>query len=193
MDYYRPRDKWKSFLCQGDVLRDVTIVRAEPIFLLGLPEGSEAVEVQDGLTVSIRDVATTEGAFEDGIEWAAVTVTRTHAMILSQTCDIEHREFVLVAPVLPLSDVERESSSTARLIRDFKVFYRFYLPAIPSDEETATQGLPESFVDLTSVRSVSHDSLQMQQRIASLTSGGYRLLTGALNCFLTRPGRPDEY
>jgi len=187
LDFYRPRRKWKAYLCQGDVLAGVAVLTVrEPLLLISGPEGEE---VRGGISVDLSYAAEVADAFSQP-EWVAATAVASPVMVLSQTCDVqrEDRAFIVVAPLLSMSEVG--DGSLAAAIRNGQVYHRLHVPSVPADQNSA--GLPDSFVDLTLICSLPRSLVRAEQRIASLSHTGYKILVGALNCYFTRPLREDE-
>ncbi len=156
---------------QGDILRDVALFRAPEKLLLARQVG--ACE----RLVELVPIETVPDAFVQGLENILVPTFRTTAMILSQTCDIEHRDFILIAPIFPLSQIEQQTRREA-IMKD-KVNYRFYLPSIDA--------LPESFVDLQIINTILKEHLSLDQRMASLSDRGRHMLAEKIHRFFCRP------
>jgi len=114
-------------LYQGDILRNFPIVIlpdqleiARPTIPAKVSEG--IIEAELKLESELPD------AFSKGTEIILASAYRTNIMIISQSCDIELREFVAVAPILPLEQIESKSRRDA--IKGNRVNYRFYLPPV---------------------------------------------------------------
>jgi len=108
------------------------------------------------------------------------TVKKERLMILSQTCDIEHREYVAFAPVPLVSDLLASGVSfDHKQLKDQKYLYWFYLPE--------NKGFSEAYVDFTRITHLPKSILNKDKRIKSLSDLGRHWLAYKLSVFFGRP------
>lgn len=124
---------------------------------------------------------------EDELHWVAALVAIMDVMIISQTCDIAHREFTLVCPVFALSSIDNDDRAQAT--RSGRIYHRFYLPEIPRPGNPEEMARPESFAELSVICAVRQGLISTDRRIASLTHTGGELLAGRLSRFFSRPAQ----
>lgn len=166
-------------LHQGDVVADFPVVL--------IPE-SDPYIVYEQYSETYPKAATifraTEvaGAFEKGLEPIIANAYQSMVMVLSHTCDIEHREFIAVAPLFTLSSVS--SAERRRSIINYKVNYRFYLPRYKHLIE-------DSYVDFVIINTVKPYLVPVNKRILSLDEHGRSLLVDSLYRYFCRPVLPE--
>ncbi len=103
-------------------------------------------------------------------------------MILSQTCDIQHRDFIVIAPVITIEKLEKSrvvNSDQIRSLRQQKTKYWFYLPN--------DNNFPESYVEFTKIVSIPKKLLDKKKRIKSLSDLGRHWLAYKISDFFGRP------
>jgi len=171
-------------LQQGDLIASVPVVKLPPALLL-LRARQEQQDLEHGTLAQLVEASQLPDAFADGLEWIAVTALVAHVIVLSQTCDIEHREFVAISPVYPLGAISNPDTTGA--VRQGKVHHRFFLPAAEAHCLPEATDLPDSWAELSVINSVPRDRLPLDERIASLTVQGQNRLAAHLNRFFTRP------
>ena len=103
---------------------------------------------------------------------------RTNIIIISQTCDIENREFVAVCPVFPITRIKTTDKKES--IRRNSVNYRFWLPA-------KTGFLNESYADFQIINTIKIDNIVIESRLVSLTERYRAHLTNGLSRYFCRP------
>ncbi len=158
---------------QGDILRNFPVsILSEKLKIVRLKK-----KYEDFSVAHIYEESKLNDAFANGSESILAKAFLMNVMILSQTCDIEHREFVSIAPIFPLSNVENISTQNA--IRKRKVFYRFYLPSEGDFEE--------SFLDITTINSVSRSTLRLEDRFLSISHYGRSNLAHFVYNYFNRP------
>jgi hypothetical protein len=162
---------------QGDILASF------PVTIL--PESVKIVRLEgkgEGFSLGrVYERDKLNDAFLNGSEAVLAKASLMNIMILSQTCDIEHREFVSIAPVFPITNIDSVAKQEA--IRKRKVLYRFYLPLEGKFEE--------SFLDITTINSVRRATLKLENRILALSHYGRSHLTFFINNYFNRPFQPD--
>jgi hypothetical protein len=105
-------------------------------------------------------------------------------ILLSQSCDLQRREYVLICPVFKLEDLVSEqilNKETVGLIKKRKLYYLFYLPG--------TESFPESIADFQHIYHIPRSELEglMDKRILSLSDNGRHHLGWALANYFGRP------
>lgn len=131
----------------------------------------------------------------DGKELLVANSFVAKAMIITQTCDIQRREYIAVCPIFKLNVlVEKfqtdgwEETRIQKFIGNLKaqnVGYYFYLHAASLDTGHIT--IEESYVDLLQINSVRQTNIKNYQRIYSLSDKGRHWLAYKLNCLFGRP------
>ncbi len=113
--------------------------------------------------------------------------TDTIGMILSNTCDIKHDEFIVMAPVFPFEYFEKiypKEKKTIDSIKKNLIFRFFYIPSC--------FGNPEFVVDFTKICSYEKKYLinklekDNTKKLLSFTQLGYYLLILKLTIHLLR-------
>jgi len=158
MNRYYEDDPDSNNFYQGDVLKDYDI-----IILPDKTAKSQLVETS---------VSTT------GTAQMFVKKLRASIMIISQTCDILHRDFVAICPVFPISRLANNERKDA--VRGGKVNYRFWLP-----EKIGY--IEESYVDFQIINTIKRDNLDLTSRVVALTDRYRTHLTNCLYKFFCRP------
>jgi len=160
-------------LYQGDIIKNFPVAV--------LPESVKVVRFkkkrQNYSEALIYSKDRLDDAFENGSEVILASSTLMNVMILSQTCDIEHREFVSIAPVFDINNIKNRSKRDA--VRNGKTFYRFYLPKLVSFQE--------SFLDITTINSIRRATLKIEDRILSLSHFGRSHLSYFIFNYFNRP------
>jgi hypothetical protein len=155
---------------QGDIIGDypfLNLGQAKPLVISG-----------EGFTDGGGEVDATTGKVSVGVDTRRV-------MIISQTCDAQRRENVIISPIYTLNEYIAASSPNAdklRTLRAGKIYYWFYLPAYQDIIE-------ESFVDLQQVTYVPRAYVEryIEGRILSLSDLGRHRLSWSVAGFLGRP------
>jgi hypothetical protein len=153
--YYNSNPDIEHFY-QGDILKDYPIII--------LPERNVTKIVYEG----------------DEYSGTAMVQTKTfvtNIIIISQTCDIIHRDLVAICPVFP---VDRLDASLQEQLKRGKINYRFWLPPI-------TGVLTESYADFVIINTIKRQSLDINQRLASLSERYRSHLTDAIYHYFCRP------
>ena len=102
-------------------------------------------------------------------------------MVLSQTCDIQQRENIIVCPVYKMQDFDFNKEETES-IKKRKTGYWFYLPR-------QAIGIDESIADFQTIYYVPKDLLNQYKsnKILTLTDWGRHHLDWALSNYFGRP------
>lgn len=171
--YYYITPQNPGTLFQGDIIRNFPVTVLPPQLRI-FRSGSER---------QVLPEADVPDAFQEGPEDILAKAHKTDVMVLSQSCDVQQREFVIVAPIQPMNQVTNENRK--RAIRDGKVNYRFWLPE-------AAGTLAESFVELTILNSVPRDTLKAENRVLCLSDAARHHLADILYRLFCRPFYPDS-
>jgi hypothetical protein len=136
--YQTPTEIDLTSFYQGDIVRDVPIIflpdKISKWFILR-PGTNSKKHVDDVLRGEICKwfESTPEGSLKDvwqhgqKEELVAAKAFRMNAIILTQTCDLENRNYYQVAPVYP--ETKQKESAFAPL-RENQINYGFYVPAL---------------------------------------------------------------
>ncbi len=159
--YIPSREIDKTIFYQGDVIKNF------PFFVLSELEEKVAAIKEAG-----------EGTIE--IKSKLVDV-----MILSQTCDIQRRDQVIVAPIASMASGVESGELKANIldnIRGRKINFLFYLPESPDL-------IPESYCNLQLIYYVSPALLNSfaDNKAVTLSDWGRHHLSWALSNYFGRP------
>jgi len=102
----------------------------------------------------------------------------TTGMIISQNCDIDNRNFILCAPIFPISLRYPQNNQHVIQLKKQRVNYEMYLESNPE--------FNESFVDLQLISAVKQTIIKKENRIAVLSVYGKSVLQQHLRDFLGR-------
>jgi hypothetical protein len=173
-----------SDLEQGDVLTGIPFVLIPPFPL-------KIAKPAVGNVASIEEIKSL-GDFEEGEgKSALVDVFLRRVMIISQSCDILHREVVAVCPVYSIEEYKTrimqlpgwdEAKAKKRIDDDIsqrKTNYLFYLPPAGS--------FPASVADFQYINTVDKEFLKIENRVLSLSDLGRNVLSHGLLVFFSRP------
>lgn len=123
---------------------------------------------------------------EEGTEREVlVKAILSDVIILSQSCDIQRRQYVIVAPILKVKDLEGNETlkhDEIAAIRNRKINYWFYLPELPGI-------LDESVCNLQTIYYISRSLLENHRnsKCVSLSDWGRHHLGWALSNYFGRP------
>jgi len=178
MFYADPADP--NAFYQGDIVADVPFLSIPGKPLVVRPDQGQA-----GFTpghckrvqIHMAALARLPDSFAAGAENFLLPAEQRLVQVVSQTCDIEHRNHVFVAPVLQRSEV-RDNVLWDRIVQNRVVRY-FWLPA--------TAGLEDCAADISKVLAVRRDMLDIGRRVATLSPQARELFQQRLSVFLTRP------
>lgn len=136
-DWYEPNPDFSSYY-QGDILRDVPIIfLPDKIskWLLLRPDPRSAKHVDNVLGgeipkwLEVRDEGHLKDAWQYGKreEFVAAKAQMTNVIILTQSCDLVHRNYYQIAPIYP--ETEQKDSMLSHL-RENELTFTFFLPAV---------------------------------------------------------------
>jgi hypothetical protein len=99
------------------------------------------------------------------------------AMILSQSCDLDFRKHVQIAPVRPSTKIQNQE--TLENLRQGEIGYYYFLPA--------TDNFPESFADFTHITSIDASYLRIDQVKVRLSTRGNADFMNFLSDYFAKP------
>lgn len=172
--YIRPEDLNFDIMYQGDVLKNF------PFFIF--QNDLRGLKQSDKKGVfELKEQET----FENGEAVLAISSKLNYIIILSQTCDLQERENVIIAPVYSIKEYEDNGTlkgGKAGLIKKRKINYWFYLPEI----EGVFEG---SFADFQTMYYVPRKILEnyKKNKILTLSDWGRHHLGWALSNYFGRP------
>jgi hypothetical protein len=153
-DWYESEPDLTSFY-QGDIIRDVPITflpdKISKWFILR-PGAQSKKHVDDLLRGDICKwfESFPEGQLKDAWnfgkkeEYVAAKAFRLNVIILTQTCDLENRNYYQIAPIYPETN---QKASALENLRENYLNYAFYLPAVaPYIEENSYAELSHTCV-----------------------------------------------
>ncbi|MBU0606475.1 MAG: hypothetical protein KKI08_01260 [Armatimonadetes bacterium] len=164
----------QDILYQGDVFEDVIVV--EP------PQEILVVTRHPRYRTLLRTALLEDSpyAFPNGRDAIIAEATRIHVAIMSQSCDVQRKQFVTLAAVLPLPS-DWGSGKRQDVQRIDKHLDSFYL--------AAAGGFPESIIQFTMLYSVQREKLlaQRHKRILTLSLEARQRLQYKFGNFFFRP------
>ncbi len=136
-DWYEPNPDLNSYY-QGDIVRDVPIIfLPDKIskWLLLRPDPRAAKHIDAVLGgkmckwLEVRDEGHLKDAWQFGKreELVAAKAQMTNVIILTQSCDIVHRDYYQIAPIYPESE---QKNSALTHLRENELSFTFFLPAV---------------------------------------------------------------
>jgi len=146
---------------QGDLLMDVPLL-ASPLSLtvLRTPSSRRSLTtVPHGEVEAFPELALGD-AFDQNQEYVAALAERVVAAIVTHTCNLDGFDAWLMAPVKTFEGDEQQR------VHLWKLEYPSSFPV----QASVPTGLPESYIDLSDIRSVDKRSLSAGTRICSMTS-----------------------
>ena len=152
-----------TFLQQGDIAADVPLVLLPPLERLVLIRSAHHKlpidHLQPGNVVLVDEIGVTD-AFDRGTEYAAVSVQRGYAMLMTPTCDLPNNSVWSVWPLRPLQDSGLQEGN----LNAGKYANLYRLP----DHEY----FDSAFLDVSDVRPISPEQFTLKNRVASITREG---------------------
>jgi hypothetical protein len=151
---------------QGDILADVVILVPPPVDRgMYLLRPSSPVTVADALAGKVpkaflpRAENNLTDAWEGAYEFVLAKAKRGPAQIVTQTCDLDHRSVVHVAPVYPLTQFPEAAKRDSVRAGDVG-----YLHPLPGDDS-----FTESYADLSQVTWVPKAAIRAAVIVRRLT------------------------
>ena len=195
-DFYDAAPLEPRLLYQGEILTNIPILNMpKPARWLLLRTGSgkrvhEALEhgAKPGTVKVLDSNMSQEQWYADGLgDYAMALLDKRPVLVLSQTCDVQNKDFIQVAPILPVSTegVETESGDLDNL-RNGNIMNAFWLKPHPPEIQT------HHFADLTLIQAVHKSYLKRIRPEQHFRLGEERTLL--LQQFITRYfGRPNSF
>lgn len=169
--YLRPEESKPDLLYQGDVLKDFPfLVFEQDLKILRKIDGQ-------------FQLVTPDNSYVDGEEKVGLIAKLERVILLSQTCDIEHRSHVVVAPVYSFTKIEGLPGGQAGLVKKRKgMNFFFYLPEY-------TGIIEESYADFQLIHYVPKSFIEKYRsnKILSMSDWGRHHLGWALANYFGRP------
>ncbi len=168
-----------TYLQQGDIFPDLPLVSLPPskeLVVLRTPGTRDHFPVLlpgDVEAVPERTV----NAFDSGQpEHTVVSAVRGSGILITQTCDLEDSDYWLVSPIYELASTSVDRGN----LFAGKFANLFGLPTHPLSY------FPDSYIDLSDLRPARRESVDISDRIASLTRGAQNNLSEKLARSLSR-------
>ena len=196
VDFYDATPTESHLLYQGEILADIPILSMPKLSRWLLLRTGSGRRVHEALehgakpgTVKVLDSnMSREQWYADGLgDYAMAVLDKRPVLVLSQTCDVQNKDFVQVAPILPVSieGAEAEAGDLDNLIMG-NIINAFWIRAHPPEIPA------ESFADLTLIQAVHKSYIRRlrQEQHFRLSADRTRLLQQ----FITRYfGRPNSF
>lgn len=184
--WYERRPNEESFY-QGDVVSDIPLVYMPPAGngpwpLLRPSPPHTLQQVLEGQTPrALRPHAESSraDAWQFGAELVLAKAIKKSVMIVTQTCDLDSRNWVQVAPVFPASRIEDAGKRASLAINE--IGYMFVLPADPP------RLAEDSYADLSMIVAVHKSYFRRGSLAARLTAAARGLYQKHLASLHGRP------
>jgi hypothetical protein len=135
-DWYDPHPQPTSFY-QGDVIRDVPVIFlpdkiSKWLILRSDPRANKLTDDVLGgqickwFEVRVEGSLADKWQFGEREEFVAAKARLMTVVILTQTCDLENRNYYQIAPVYPEN---KQKENIREQLRENELYYAFYLPA----------------------------------------------------------------
>lgn len=152
---------------QGDIVSDVPVVFMPPkgetpwILLSPSPPVTRKMALDGNIPKNFRPLVESQSvaAWENDEELVLARAVKHQVIIVTQTCDIDRRKFIQVAPIYL---IDRFAAEKADSIRERRVNYLFPVPAI-------AEKLKESYADLSHMTSIHKSYIRQSKTEARLT------------------------
>jgi hypothetical protein len=194
-DFYDAAPLEPHLLYQGEILVGVPILnmpKPSPWQLLRTYRTGRRIHeaLQHGNlggTVKVLDAnLSVEQWYADGLgDYAMAVLDKRPAVVLSQTCDLQSKDFVQVAPIFP---AQTEGAHLARL-QNWEIFSAFWIRAHPPE-------IPEeSFADLELVQAVHKTYIRgiAPGQHLRMSASRARLLQRSITRYFGRPNSFDAH
>ena len=154
---------------QGDILTGVPVVlmpaKGDGPWILLRPSGSVTIEraLEGDLPSNFRPhpEASVPTPWPDDQNLVLARGKKSRILVVTQSCDLDHRRWIQVAPVSPASALHASKQAS---LRTNQINYMFYLPAAPPD-------LPEEcFADLSQITAVHTSYLRDATLVRRMTN-----------------------
>ena len=165
-----------SYLQQGDVLTGVPLIylpaSKELVLVRSHPNRMPIAGLQAGTVEAVRELAASN-PFDNQPEYIIVSGVRALAVLMTPTCDLDKDDLL----VSPAHNVEGSGYDLGNL-KAGKYSTLFWLPQ--------HEHFPEAFIDISDLRPVRSEAIDLHNRIASMNREAQNLL---LDKFLKGMGR----
>jgi hypothetical protein len=182
-DRYDPTPDLNCF-CQGDLVNGVPVVFMPP-------SGERWVVLRPGKSVTLEQAKRgaipsvfkpsveheNPDAWEGSEELVVAKATKTLIALLTQTCDIDHRKHLQVAPVYSAEGLDERKLSSLHVD---EIKHWFYLPDDPPH-------IRESYVDIAKVVSIHRSYLSQAHFVKRHSNSGLVALQVKLAQYFGRP------
>lgn len=158
----------QGLLYQGDILKDIPFIV--------LPDSN--IQLPNIENTQVSDDSSRPFFGQDNDVCVAIRY-KAMGMIISQNCDIDNKNYILVTPIFPIELRYTNSRNHLISLRKQKVKYEIHLPPINSL-------MIESFVDLQVINTVKKEFVKIQNRVAVLSDYGRSVLTEHLRDYFGR-------
>ena len=136
-DWYEPQPDYTSFY-QGDVVRDVPVIFlpdkiSKWLLLRPDPQGNKLIddvlkgEIPKWFEVRPEGQVPDAWTREQREEFVAAKARRMNVMIVTQSCDLEQRNYYQISPIYPETD---QKATALDHLKENNLNYTFYLPAV---------------------------------------------------------------
>ncbi len=196
-DFYDATPLEPQLLYQGEILVDVPILNMpKPSRWLLLRTARTGRRVNEALengavpgTVRVLDSnQSREQWYGDGLgDFAMAQLDKKPVLVLSQTCDIQNKDFIQIAPILPVAPIGEQPEENLEGLKNGDVINAFWLkPHAPEIQA-------DSFADLTLMQAI-HASYVRRLAAAQhfrLNPARTRLLQQRITRYFGRPNSFD--
>ena len=193
-DFYDAAPLEPHLLYQGEILVGVPILnmpKPSPWQLLRTQSGRRVHDALEhgNLGGRIRVVdsnLSTEQWYADGLgDYAMAVLDKRPALVLSQTCDLQNKDFVQVAPIFP---AQTEGTYLTRL-QNWEIFSALWIKAHPPEISE------ESFADLELIQAIHKTYVRGigQGQHLRMSASRTRLLQRSITRYFGRPNSFDSH
>jgi len=148
-----------DYLQQGDVLTGVPLLYLPPskelVLVRSHPNRIRIADLQAGTVEAVRELAASN-PFDNQPEYVIVSAVRSIAILMTPTCDLDKEDWL----VSPAHYVEGSGYDLGNL-KAGKFSTLFWLPE--------HEHFPECYVDISDMRPVRKESLDLHNRLAALS------------------------
>lgn len=132
---------------------------------------------------------------EDNMSFVKVRAFYSKFIVISQTCDLQRREFVSICPVYPMSKQVSILENKGLNSKDKKKYLEMleeqrnnHFMHLPANEATETiPAFEASYIDFQTINSIPRSLLKQNERIIGLSDRGRHWLGHKLSVLFGRP------
>lgn len=116
-------------------------------------------------------------------------ITRTSGLIISNTCDLQRKKFILVAPAIPIDESDFKNQAYLTDLKKNTIFEKMYLPSFNSN--------PEFIIDFSRISPLRRNAVMKKiddsssLKITSLSKEGHFFFNLKLITYILRPESAD--